>query len=145
MLEVRFNQQLSMDARGRVTLPARLKAALDTHRVYSLVFIAHGERLRGYTPADFTERVEKPLLNDDPFDPYQDEKQLLRLGSACEVDVDRQGRLVLPAELRELVGLGEKITMISLLDRIEIWNTEGFGKAWGVAQGRRDNLGGIGG
>lgn len=145
MLEVRFNQQLSMDARGRVTLPARLKAALDTHRVYSLVFIAHGERLRGYTPQDFTERVEKPLLNDDPFDPYQDEKQLLRLGSACEVDVDRQGRLVLPAELRELVGLGEKITMISLLDRIEIWSTDGFGKAWSAAKGRRDSLGGIGG
>lgn len=145
MLEVRFNQQLSMDARGRVTLPARLKAALDTHRVYSLVFIAYEGRLRGYTPADFTERVEKPLLGDDPFDPYQDEKQLLRLGTACEVDVDRQGRMVLPAELRELVRLGDKVTMISLLDRVELWSTEQFGKAFATAQSRREALGGAGG
>ncbi len=145
MLEVRFNQQLSMDARGRVTVPSRLKAALDTHRIYSLVFIAHGERLRGYTPQDFSERVEKPMLGDDPFDPYQDEKQLLRLGSACELDVDRQGRLVLPVELRWLAQLGEKITMLSLLDRIEIWSTDGFGRAWAAARSRRDNLGGMGG
>ncbi len=145
MLEVRFNQQLSMDARGRVTVPSRLKAALDTHRIYSLVFIAHGDRLRGYTPQDFTERVEKPMLGDDPFDPYQDEKQLLRLGSACELDVDRQGRLVLPVELRELVQLGDKITMVSLLDRIEIWSTDGFARTWAAARSRRENMGGIGG
>ncbi len=145
MLEVRFNQQLSMDARGRVTLPARLKAALDTHRVYSLVFIVHGERLRGYTPQDFTERVEKPLLGNDNFDPYEDEKQLLRLGAASEVDVDRQGRLVLPAELRELSGLSGDITMISLLDRIELWNTADFQAAFAAARTRRDSLGGAGG
>jgi len=145
MLEVRFNQQLSMDARGRVTLPARLKAALDTHRVYSLVFIVHGERLRGYTPQDFTERVEKPLLGNDNFDPYEDEKQLLRLGATSEVDVDRQGRLVLPAELRELSGLGGDITMISLLDRIELWNTADFKAAFAAARTRRDSLGGAGG
>ncbi len=145
MLEVRFNQQLSMDARGRVTLPSRLKAALDTHRIYSLVFIVHAGRLRGYTPADFTERVEKPLLDNDPFDPYEDEKQLLRLGSACEVDVDRQGRLVLPSELRELIGLSDKITMISMLDRIELWSSEAFLQAFGEAKARRDTLGGVGG
>jgi MraZ protein len=145
MLEVRFNQQLSSDARGRVTLPARLKAALDTHRVYSLVFIVHDGRIRGYTPDDFTERVERPLAANDAFDPYEDEKQLLRLGAACEVDVDRQGRLVLPAELRDLVGLGEKITMISLLDRIEIWPTAAFQAAFKAAQSRRETLGGAGG
>lgn len=145
MLEVRFNQQLSMDARGRVTLPARMKAALDTHRIYSLVFIAHSGRLRGYTPTDFTERVERPLLGNDPFDPYEDEKQLLRLGSACELDVDRQGRLVVPSELRELTGLTDKITMISLLDRIEIWGAEAFKTAFADARTRRDALGGVGG
>lgn len=145
MLEVRFNQQLSMDARGRVTLPARLKAALDTHRIYSLVFIAHGRCVRGYTPQDFTERVEKPLLGNDNFDPYEEEKQLLRLGSACEADVDRQGRLVLPAELRELVNLGSDVTMISLLDRVELWNTADFRAAFAAARTRRESLGGVGG
>ncbi len=145
MLEVRFNQQLTMDARGRVTLPARLKAALDTHRIYSLVFIAHGKRLRGYTPTDFTARVEAPLLNDDPFDPWHDEKQLLRLGSACEIEVDRQGRLVVPTELRELAGLTEKITMVSMLDRIEVWSSADFRTAWNTAESRRDTLGGAGG
>lgn len=145
MLEVRFNQQLTMDPRGRVTLPARLRNALEVHRVNSLVFIVHGRRLRGYTPKDFAERVEAPLLADDPFDPYHDEKQLLRLGSACEVDVDRQGRMVLPSELREGVKLGEDIVMVSLLDRLEIWNRVDFQAAFDEASRRRDTLGGVGG
>ena len=145
MLEVRFNQQLTMDPRGRVTLPARLRNALEVHRINSLVFIVHGQRLRGYTPKDFAERVEAPLLADDAFDPYHDEKQLLRLGSACEIDVDRQGRMVVPAELREMAKLGENIVVVSLLDRVEIWNQADFKAAFDEAARRRETLGGVGG
>lgn len=144
MLEVRFSQQLTMDPRGRVTLPSRLRSALETHRISSLVFIVHGKRLRAYVPKDFAERVEAPLLADDAFDPYQDEKQLLRLGSASEVDVDKQGRLVIPPELRELVSLGEDITMVSMLDRLEVWNSADFKQAFAQAQRRTETLGGYG-
>jgi MraZ protein len=144
MLDVYFNQQISMDARGRVTAPSRLKSALDASRTRSLVFIVHGDRLRGYTPADFKERVEKPLLLDDPFDPYHDEKQLLRLGSATEIDIDSQGRFVVPVELRQMAGLGDRLVMISMLDRIEIWDAARFSVAWEAARARRDTLGGVG-
>ena len=47
--------------------------------------------------------------------------------------------------LREMKERGEKITMLSLLDRIEIWSTDDFQAAWKAAQSRRDTLGGAGG
>ena len=145
MLEVRFNQQISMDARGRVSVPSRLKSALDFNRIHSLVFIVHGDRLRGYAPKDFSERVEGPMLANDAFDPYEDEKQLLRLGTATELDLDNQGRFVIPSELRQLAGLGDKLVMISLLDRVEIWDPKRFEAAFSTAHRRRDTLGGVGG
>jgi MraZ protein len=145
MLEVRFNQQISMDARGRVSVPSRLKSALEFQRIHSLVFIVHGDRLRGYTPKDFSERVEAPLLANDAFDPYEDEKQLLRLGSANELDIDSQGRFVIPSELRQMAGLGDKLVMISMADRLEIWDQSRFQAAWDRAHKRRDTLGGVGG
>ena len=134
-----------MDSRGRVSVPARLKSALDYNRVHSLVFIVYENRLRGYTPKDFSERVEGPLLADDAFDPYQDEKQLLRLGSATELDIDTQGRFVIPFELREMAGLADKLVMISMADRLEIWDQKRFTAAWETARQRRDTLGGVGG
>lgn len=137
MHEVRFNQPLAMDARGRVTLPARLWTVLDSKRVHSLVLILHGACIRAYTPADFTERVEKPLLGDDAFDPYQEEKQLLRLGFTGEVDIDRQGRIVIPENFRQAAGLGGRLVVLSLLDRLEIWDADRFAAAWEAASARR--------
>lgn len=145
MLEVRFNQQISMDARGRVTVPSRLKAALDYHRIHSIVFIVHQDRLRGYTPKDFSERVEGPLMGNDSFDPYEDEKQLLRLGSATELDIDSQGRFVIPSELREMAGLADKLVMMSMGDRLEVWDANRFKAAWETARQRQGTLGGVGG
>jgi MraZ protein len=136
MLEVRLNQPLTLDPKGRITLPARLKVALDAHRLSSLVFLpmlfpASPEllsinHLRAYTPPDFTEKVERPLLNEDSFSEVWDARQRIRLGFATEVDLDRQGRLSIPANLRQLAGLyftegTQDLILISILDRLELW------------------------
>ena len=141
MLELRLNQPMTLDPKGRITLPVRLKSALDVHRVNSLVFIVHEGHLRAYTPADFTERVEKPLLELDSFDPAAEEKQRLRLGFATELDVDKQGRLLIPGNLRAMAGLDRDIVVISLLERLEIWDPQRLSE-WYAARHQRAVLSG---
>ncbi len=141
MLEVRLNQPMTLDPKGRLTLPSRLKSALEAHRVSSLVFIVHEGHLRAYAPAEFTERVERPLLDLDEFDPAAEEKQRLRLGFATELDVDRQGRMVLPSNLRQMVGLDRDLVVISLLNRLEFWDP-GRLEAWYAARQQRAVIGG---
>lgn len=131
---------MTLDPKGRITLPSRLKTALDNQRITSLVFIIHGAHLRAYTPIDFVDRVERPLLDLDSFDPLAEEKQRLRLGFATELDIDRQGRINLPPNLRAMGGLERDIVVMSLLERLEIWDP-GRLEQWFAARQQQAILG----
>ena len=44
--------------------------------------------------------------------------------TACEVTPDKQGRILLPAELREYAGLAKDVTIIGNRNHAEIWATD---------------------
>lgn len=44
--------------------------------------------------------------------------------SAFPIEVDRQGRVLLPATLRETEGLGGEAVVVGLLDHVELWPPE---------------------
>ncbi len=46
------------------------------------------------------------------------------LGSAYELDLDQQGRFVIPGNLKEYAQLSENVVFIGLGSRVEIWNEE---------------------
>lgn len=46
----------------------------------------------------------------------------LMLAGAMDVSVDRQGRVMIPEYLREYAGLGKKVVVAGLFDRLELWN-----------------------
>jgi MraZ protein len=39
-----------------------------------------------------------------------------------ELEVDRQGRLMVPARMREFAGLENEVTVVGVFDRVELWN-----------------------
>lgn len=49
------------------------------------------------------------------------------LGSAYELELDPQGRFVIPSNLKEYAGLSEDVVFLGLSDRVELWNE----KTWG--------------
>ena len=56
----------------------------------------------------------------------EDAQDYLRrfFSSSMECDIDRQGRVALPAHLMEYAGLGETAVIAGVLDRLEIWSAE---------------------
>jgi MraZ protein len=44
--------------------------------------------------------------------------------NAIECDIDKQGRMVLPQELREYAHIEKELVTVGLLDKIEIWSKE---------------------
>lgn len=138
MLDVRFNQQLTVDPKGRLTLPLRLKSALfEGARTRTLVFIVYSDHLRAYTYADFLTKVETPFAALDAFDPEQEIRQRRVLGMVTEVEVDDAGRFIIPAHIREMVAIDREVIAISLGDRLELWDTARF-KSWWAAHGAAD-------
>ena len=124
MLDVPLNTPLTLDPKGRITLPSRLKGQLDHVGTSALIFIAHNGHLRAYTKADFRKHVEGPLVGLDSFDPEVERKQRMRLGFAVEISIDAQGRFLVPLNLRQMAALERDVVLISLAERFELWDAK---------------------
>ena len=122
MLKVRCQARVTIDAKGRLQLPAVLKKALSTSEVSSLVLTHHDGAIWGWTPDDFEQRVEAPLDTRDAFNREVIDFTRSLLGAASDVDIDGQGRIRVPQHLQELANLDREAVLISLLHRIEIWD-----------------------
>ena len=46
----------------------------------------------------------------------------LMLAGATDVDVDKQGRVLLPDYLKEYAGLDKNVTVAGLFNRLEVWD-----------------------
>ena len=64
--------------------------------------------------------------------PYTDERaRLLKrftLGSSVKVEIDKQGRILIPQILREAAKLNDDIVFVGVSERIEVWDKESFDK-----------------
>lgn len=124
MLRVRCQARASVDAKGRLALPAVLRRAVSERKVESLVLTFHKGAIWGWTQDDFEKSVETPLAEADPFDADVMDFVHSILSPAQDVEIDKQGRIRVPPLLRDLAGLGKEVVVSSLLNRIEIWDRE---------------------
>jgi transcriptional regulator MraZ len=108
----------SVDAKGRLALPARFRAKIE-----------HGAVLtRGIEPCLLVFPVETweekgRELAEATMDPRQRrliERRFFAMAFECELD--GQGRIVIPARFREYAGLDGEATVLGARDRIEIWS-----------------------
>ena len=51
------------------------------------------------------------------------------IGSAVEVSIDKQGRVQVPASLRQDVSLEGELVIVGVLDKFEVWDKEHWGTA----------------
>jgi len=116
MLSGDFNH--SIDAKGRLIIPAKFRDALGENFVItkgmdSCLFV--------YPPDEWKVLEEKiktlPLTNKSA----RDFKRFM-LGSAAEGGLDKQGRVLIPPSLREFASLDKDVVLVGVLDKVEIWD-----------------------
>ena len=115
----------SIDAKGRVSLPARFRASLEGTVVVARGF---GKELVVYTPEGYEGFLARLLALDGFKNKVRDAKRYFT-ANAHEVDLDKAGRVNLPAGLAEWAGLEGEAVVIGGGDHIEIWSPaewEGF-------------------
>ncbi len=61
-------------------------------------------------------------------------------GQAVDTDVDANGRILIPPHLRQRSGLGEKVAVIGVQNRVEIWNESAWAKYKQVVETQADTL-----
>jgi len=151
--------QHTVDAKNRVFLPKRFLSGLERSDVEGQ---PKGILTRGFegclflfSQPGFQRAVDR--LEMQPF-AREDERLLQRLffSHASEVQLDAQGRLLLPEKLKAIAGIAKDVVIVGLMERIEIWakerwtafeerNSSSFDRLDGVLLGNRSAPNGHGG
>lgn len=109
----------TIDAKGRVKLPARLREQLEEsfgREVYVCSFFPH--ELRVY-PLPVWEGVEEMLLKKPAMKPAV-LKLVERVNYGQLVDVDDQGRILIPALLREMVDVEGEVVISGRINHLAV-------------------------
>ena len=118
---MRGEYQHNIDAKGRMIFPVRLREGLGEHAV---IFRGLDHCLTVF-PAEKWAKLQEKL---DAL-PMSSGRQIRRFYSAnYEVEPDAQGRIVVPPILRKYADLEKEVTIIGMMDRVEIWNTAAWEK-----------------
>jgi MraZ protein len=123
-----FRGQFShtLDKKGRVSIPVRFRDVLRSQYDDQLVLSPRdGGCLRAYPLLEW-ERLEENLKRFNKFNRTVDDFKRMLFSSAQDCTVDAQGRILVPPDLRERAGLGEKVLFVGMMEFFEIWNRETF-------------------
>jgi len=110
----------NLDEKGRLAVPKKFRAALAkgavvTRGLDNCLFL--------YTKAEWKKLAEK--LANLPFAQANTRAfARLMLAGAMDVNIDKQGRVVLPEYLRHFAGLNKEIIVAGLYNRLELWDQQ---------------------
>lgn len=114
----------TLDEKGRLSLPARLRSELPST---SLVLTQGVDKcLWLFPPAQWQELSDKLMASTSLFQARSRLVQRRILAPAQEVEVDRLGRISIPQSLREWAGLKGECIVLGITKYIEIWNAEAY-------------------
>jgi MraZ protein len=107
----------ALDEKGRVVLPAKFRRDLEEGSV-----LTKGEDgcLELFPNETWAEEV-KGILDEDRRRIEVRRRRRLRFGEAHPITPDKQGRIAIPQELRDFAGLAGEVTLVGVVDRVEIW------------------------
>ena len=112
--------QHSLDSKNRIIVPSKLREELGSKFVITKGLDGC---LYAY-PLDEWKKLEDkmktlPLTN-------KDARAFVRFffSGACEVEIDKQGRGLIPQNLKEYAAIEKEIVSIGVLQRVEIWSKE---------------------
>lgn len=107
----------SIDAKGRIIIPVKYREDLGesfvvTRGLDGCLFL--------YPAQEWQSFVEK--LKELPSNQNTRKIQRQFLSKAMEVSLDKQGRILIPAILREVAALEKEVVFVGMMNRIEVWD-----------------------
>ena len=115
----------NLDAKGRMAIPAKFRKHLDVCCEGRLVVtIDHSDHCLQLYPMPEWEQVEQKLIALPSLNPQVRRLKRMLLGNATECEMDGNGRILLPAKLREFAGLDKSMVMSGQGNKFELWNEQ---------------------
>lgn len=115
----------TLDSKGRVALPARCREMLSLAcEGKTVVTIDMREKCLLLYPLTEWEVVQRKLESLSNVAPRARLLQRLLIGHATDLELDAQGRILLPSMLRDFAALEKKLVLVGQGNKLEIWSAE---------------------
>jgi MraZ protein len=127
----------TIDDKNRLTLPAKYREAFKDG-----VVVTRGLDgcLFAYRRPDWDRLVESRLAPLDPLSPETRRLQRFFYAGAAEAELDKQGRVMIPAQLVEHAKLGKEVVVAGVNDRLEIWDRAAWRKELAEVEGSAEDV-----
>lgn len=116
----------AIDEKGRITVPTQFRSVMQAldHDVWYMT--------RGFDGALFLfhktqwDELIKEGRGGSPLDPELLAFKRYFIAGAFKAKLDRQGRMNVPAHLREYAGIDREAVLLGMDDHLEMWNAENW-------------------
>ena len=108
----------ALDAKGRLTVPARLRGELGEGLVLTR---GYDPCIFVYPPAEWAALAQKIAAMSVASQTARSYGRLM-FGGAFETNLDRLGRVLIPSFLREYAGIKDEAVVVGVNTYLEIWN-----------------------
>lgn len=113
----------ALDDAGRMNIPRRIRETMERLDHYTW-YITPGlnGNLYLYSREEWSKQLARNLENYGQMDQRRHEFFSFSYGLTSETRVDRQGRMPIPLQLRESLGIEREVVLVGVQDRLELWN-----------------------
>lgn len=113
----------TLDAKNRLTVPARMRASLTG----SVILSRGADRCLAIWPKDdFEAFAEDILAGTGPLDPRRDRLKRHFFSHSFEAELDSAGRVMITPKHMAYAGLTKDVVVNGVGDRIEVWDRESW-------------------
>lgn len=112
-----------MDAKGRMAIPTKIRESLADVCAGRIVVTAHTEeRCLLVYPESQWEEIRPQVEGLPSFNKVARRTQRLMLGYATPLEMDANGRILVPPTLRDYAGLEKKLMLVGQGKKFELWS-----------------------
>lgn len=114
----------AFDDKGRVSVPMRFRDEIRAHgddRVVITRFVSPNVRCLDVYPYATWVELEEKFRAKARFDPRVSRLRRFYFSNAADCVLDKQGRMNVPADLREYAGIQRDVRFVSDFDRFQLW------------------------
>jgi MraZ protein len=121
--------KVTLDAKGRMVLPARVRDVLTQLGEQQLVATVDRDQCVLVYPLGDWQKLQDQLMNLPNLNSEARWLQRLLVGYATDLDIDSHGRVLIPGELREFTGLQRDAMLFGQGNHLELWDESAWKQA----------------
>jgi MraZ protein len=122
-----------------LSIPAKFRDVLlgkGDERIMMTNFVIDGMRCLDVYPMDEWLRLEDEIRKKPKFERRMVLFQNFYFGGAAECVLDKQGRILIPPQLRKYADLKRDVILVSALEKFRVWDQETWKQIFAEAEGK---------